>query len=170
MPTSTGYRGSTQDSAAGVVVAQSVNEVAAGNTLVTGVQEGNKTTYGETARTGITAPDAPTGGDLTTTGFAGTAGANLFDSGNALNVAVRATCSTASASLTGRLAWYDGSNNPIGMSREVYLVSDPTLRQGNATGNFVAQVDLVDAGQARKAGFFVDTVSAGTWSVYCRPV
>ena len=87
MPTTTGYRGSTQDSAAGVVVAQSVNEVASGNTLVTGVQEGNKSTYSETARTGITAPDSPTGGDLTTTGFAGALGANLFDAGNALNVA-----------------------------------------------------------------------------------
>jgi hypothetical protein len=170
MPTTTGYRGSTQDGTNGVIVAQAVDEVNSGNTLVSGVQEGNKTTYAETSRTGITAGDAPTGGDLTTTGFAGTSGANLFDAGNALNVAVRATSSTASATLTGRLIFYDGSNNPLGFSREFSFVSDPTLRQGNATGNFVAQVDMVDCNQARKAEFFVDTVSAGTWSIYCRPV
>ena len=56
-----------------------------------------------------------------------------------------------------------------GCARDLFRFG-PDLRLGNATGNFAAQVDLVDAGQARKAEFFVDTVSAGTWSIYCRPV
>jgi hypothetical protein len=107
---------------------------------------------------------------MTTTGFAGSAGANLIDKGNALNLAVRATCGTASATLVGRIALYDGSNNCIGMTRSIVFTSDPTLRLGNATGDFVAPVDMVDGNQARKCRFFVDQVSAGTWAIYVRPV
>jgi hypothetical protein len=165
----TAYLGSTRDASGGVSVAVGVNEDAAGQ-LVAGVQLGNVTTWGETSRTSITAADAPTGGDMTTTGFAGSAGANLLDKGNALNCAVRATSSVASAALTGRLAWYDGSNACIGMSRAVTFVADSTLRLGNASGDFVAPVDLVDTGSARKCRFFVDSVSSGTWAVYVRPV
>lgn len=170
MPTGTSYRGSTQDGSSGVQVAQATTEVSGSGTLCTGVQEGNKTTYSETSRTGITSADAPTGGDLTTTGFAGTSGANLIDLGNALNALVRATCGTASASLSGRLIFYDGSNNATGVSASLSFTSDATLRLGNATGDFVSPTTLTDVGAARKCRFFVDSVSAGTWAIFVRPV
>ena len=164
----TAYRGSTQDSSAGVQVAVAVNEDAAGQ-LVAGVQSGNKTTYSETSRTSLTTADAPTGGDLTTGGFAAS---GLIDLGNALNAEVRATCGTASATITGRLIFYDASGTPLcqGTSQTLSFTSDATLRLGNATGDFVCPKLLVDVGAARKCKFFLDSVSSGTWAVYVRPV
>ncbi len=146
-----------------------VNEDGAG--VVAGmVPVGNKTTYAETSRTAISSADSPTGGDLTTTGFAGTAGANLIDLGNALAVHLRATCGTASAILTGRVVLYDVLNAAIGTNATVTFTADSTLRLGNATGNFVANSAIQDVGGARKCRFFVDTVSAGTWQVFVRPI
>lgn len=172
MPISTVARASAQDPTTGTPVAQGTNELGGSPTPIiqTMIGEGNKSTYSEDSRTGITAADAPTGGDMTTTGFAGSSGANLTDVYNALTAAIRATCDTASAVLTGRLALYDGSNNCISMSEPVSFTADPTLRLGNATGDFVSPRVLVDLGQARKVRFFVDSVSAGTWAVYVRPV
>ncbi len=146
-----------------------INEDGSGG-LLPSVPVGNKTTWSETSRTGITGADSPTGGDLTTTGFAGTAGANLIDLGNALAVHLRATCGTASAVLTGRIMLYDGSNAAIGATATVTFTADGTLRLGNATGNFIANVAIQDVGGARKCRFFVDTVSAGTWQVFVRPI
>ena len=166
----TDTRAGTVDGTNGVQVATVPPEDGSGGQLQAIIQVGNKTLMGETARTTLTAADAPTGGDLTTTGFAGTSGANLFDVGNCLSVAVRATCDTANATLTGRLVFYDGSNNPLGYSESMTFTSDSTLRLGNASGNFVAARQLIDAGQARKARFLVTSVSTGTWSVYCRPI
>ncbi len=134
------------------------------------VPVGNKSTYPETARTGLTGADSPTGGDLTVTGFAGTAGANLIDIGNALAVMIRGTSSTASAVLTGRLILYTVGNAALGATATVTLTADGTLRLGNATGYFVANVAIQDVGAARKVRFFVDSVSAGTWTVNVTPV
>ncbi len=134
------------------------------------VPVGNKSTYPATTRTGLTGADSPTGGDLTTTGFAGTAGANLIDLGNALAVHLRATCGTASAILTGRLILYDVLNAALGSTATVTFTADGTLRLGNATGNFIANHAIQDVGGARKCRFFVDTVSAGTWVVIVQPV
>ncbi len=131
---------------------------------------GNKSTYLETARTGLTGADSPTGGDLTTTGFAGTAGANLIDVGNALAVMIRGTCGTASAILTGRVILYTALNAALGATATVTLTADGTLRLGNATGNFIANVAIQDVGAARKVRFFVDSVSAGTWTVQVTPL
>jgi len=161
----------TQDNSSGTPFATAANEDSGSVNLPAAALVGNKTTFSETSRTGLTAADTPTGGDLTTTGFAGTSGANLFDIGNALAVAIRATCNTASKTLTGRLIFYDASNNPLSVSETISFTSDATLRLGNASGDFVCQRQLVDAGQARKARFFVDTVgSSSTWAVYCRPI
>ncbi len=134
------------------------------------VPVGNKSTYPETARTGLTGADSPTGGDLTVTGFAGTAGANLIDVGNALAVMIRGTSSSASAVLTGRVMLYTVGNAALGATATVTLTADGTLRLGNATGNFIANVAIQDVGAARKCRFFVDTVSAGTWTVNLTPV
>lgn len=163
-------KSSTQDASGGTPVAIVVNEDAAGNAVQASCLVGSKSTWAEVSRTGITAADAPTGGNLTTTGFAGSAGANLGDCGNAMTLALRATCGTASATLTGRVVFYDGSNAAIALSEPISFASDPTLRLGNAAGDFVAPRVLVDAGQARKFRFFVDAVSAGTWAVYARPI
>ncbi len=146
-----------------------INEDGSGG-LLPSVPVGNKTTWAETSRTGLTGADAPTGGDLTTTGFAGTAGVNLIDMGNALAVHLRATCGTASAILTGRLVLYDSSNAAIGVTATLTFTADGTLRLGNAAGNFVCAHAIQDVGGARKCRFFVDTVSAGTWAVYIRPI
>ncbi len=127
---------------------------------------GNKTTYGETGRTALTGADNPTGGDLTSTGF----GVSLVDLGNALSVHLRATCGTASAVLTGRVILYDISGNAIGSLATVTFTADATLRLGNAAGNFIANTAIQDVGGARKCRFFVDTVSAGTWQVFVRPI
>lgn len=169
MPINTGYRGSTQDNSGGVIVAQSVNEVASANTLVVGVQEGNVSTYNETARLNFTSIDTPTSGDLSTTGFAGVSGISLFDKGNALNIAVRALCNFPSTAMNGRLVFYDVNNIPLGMSATLSFLSDPTLRIGPGSG-YVCPVLLIDANQSRKAQFKVDVIASGTWSVYCRPV
>lgn len=166
----TSTKASTQDNSTGTAVATAVNEDDSTKNLQAMVLVGNKTTFAEASRTGLTAADAPTGGDLTTTGFAGSAGANLTDCGNSLTAAVRATCGTASATLTGRVIFYDASNAAIGMSEQLTFVSDATRRLGNAAGDFICQRQLVDFGQARKFRFFVDSVSAGTWAVYVRPV
>ena len=163
-------KSSTQDASAGTPVATGTNEDSGSVALQANVLVGNKSTYSELSRTGLTAADAPTGGNLTTTGFAGSSGANLGDCGNALALAVRATCGTASAVLSGRVVFYDGSNNPIGLSEPITFTADALLRLGNATGDFVAPRVIVDAGQARKYRFLVDSVSAGTWAVYVRPI
>jgi hypothetical protein len=163
-------KASTQDGSTGTPVATAVNEDSGTNALQANVVVGNKTTYAELSRTGLTAADAPTGGDLTTTGFAGSSGANLGDISNALTLACRATCDTASAVLTGRIVFYDGSNNAIAVSESISFTADGVLRLGNASGNFVAPRVLVDAGQARKIRFKVDSISAGTWAVYVRPI
>lgn len=162
-------KASTQDTSTGTPVAAGVNENGSG-TVQAVTLIGSKTTWGEVSRTGLTAADAPTGGDLTTAGFAGTSGANLGDAENALTLACRATCDTASKALTGRLVLYDGSNVAIGLSEQVTFSSDATRRLGNATGDFVSQRYLLDSGQARKFRFFVESVSGGTWAVYVRPI
>lgn len=163
-------KASTQDGSSGTPVAIAANEDSGTNALQATVPVGNKTTYTEASRTGITAADAPTGGDLTTTGFAGSAGANLADAGNALTLSCRATCSAASKVLTGRVVLYDGSNNALAVSESITFTADATLRLGNASGDFVCPRVLVDCGQARKFRFFVDSVSGGTWAIYVRPV
>ena len=170
MPVSAATRASTQDASTGTPVAVATNEVTAGNALQAVVPEGNKSTYAIQTRTGIAAADAPTGGDMTTTGFAGAAGANLLDIGNAMSAVVTATCGTASAILVGRLALYDGSNVCIGLSEVVSFGADATRRLGNAAGNFVCPINIIDVGSARKVRFFVESVSAGTWTVEVRPV
>lgn len=173
MPINTGYRGSTQDNSGGVIVAQAVNEVTSANTLVVGVQEGNISTYNEFGRTSISVPDNPVSGDMSTVGFAGLSGVNLFDKGNALNVAIRAICSLPSISLSGRLIFYDGSNNALGFSSYLPFTSDSTLRM-TANSGYLSQVQLIDANQSRKAAFKVDGfgtgAGSGTWQIYCRPV
>jgi hypothetical protein len=161
---------STQDTSTGTPVAIIVNEDDSTKPIQANAIVGNKSTYSEVSRTGLTAADAPTGGDLTTGGFAGSAGANLGDCGNALALACRATCGTASKTLSGRLIFYDSSNNALGVSESMSFASDSTLRLGNASGDFVCPRVLIDAGQARKFRFFVDSVSGGTWAVYVRPI
>jgi hypothetical protein len=168
MPTGTGYRGSTQDSSGGVQVAQATGEVSGAGILAVGVTEGNKTTYSNQSRTGQTGTDAATS-DLSTSGFAGSAGANLFDIGNALACVLRASCSVASASLAGRLIYYDGSNNPIGMSEPITFISDAARRLA-AAGDYICQHFIVDVGEARKARFYIENISSGTWAVIARPV
>jgi len=163
-------KGSTQDTSGGTPVATVVNEDDSTKAVQAVAPVGSKSTWVSIPRTGITAADAPTGGDMTTTGFAGSAGANLGDVGNALTADVRATCGTAGATLTGRLALYDGSNNFLAMSESLSFTSDGTLRLGNAAGDFISQRLLVDLGHARKVRFFADSVSAGTWAVYVRPI
>lgn len=160
-------RGSTADGSGGVQVAGSVYEGTSGPTVPWGVVVGNKETITAVSRTGITAADAPTGGDLTTGGFGST---GLLDVANCLNVLCRATCSVASATLVGRLVFYDSASACLGISTSITFVSDATLRLGNATGDFVSSFTLVDVGASRNARFFVDTVSAGSWSIYLRPV
>jgi hypothetical protein len=167
MPQSTGVHASTQDNSAGTLVAQATSEVSGSGTLQTTVAEGNKSTYSEVSRTGITTADTPVGGDLTTGTF-GSSG--LIDCGNAINLALRATCSSASATLSGRVVLYDGSSNPIGYSEAVNFAADATLRLGNGTGDFVSQRVLVDVASARKVKFLVTAVSGGTWAVYARPI
>ena len=162
-------KASTEDNTNGTPVATITPEVGSPAIQAT-ASVGHKTTWSETSRTSITAADAPTGGDMTTTGFAGSAGANLFDCENSMSVAVRATCDTANKSLTGRVAFYDGSNACLGYSEQMTFASDATLRLGNAAGNFIAQRQVIDAGSARKAEFLVTSVSGGTWLVYCRPI
>lgn len=166
----TSVKSSTQDASAGTPVATIVNEDDATKAIQAACPVGNKTTFAEASRTGLASADAPTGGDLTTTGFAGSAGANLFDCGNALALSARATCSVASATLTGRVIFYDAANNAISYSETLTFTSDPTLRLGNATGDFASQRQLTDCGPARKARFKVDSISAGTWAVYVRPI
>ena len=169
MPISTSYRGSTQDNANGVQVAQATVEVSGAGVLVTGVNEGNKTTYANTpTRTGITTNDTTTT-DLSTSGFAGGSGANLVDLGNALNVCVRVSCSVASATLNGRLIYYDGSNNPIAYSENMTFVSDSTVRL-SAAGDYISQHYITDVGEARKVRFYITSVSTGTWAIYVRPI
>lgn len=170
MPLTAAARAATVDLVLGVQVAQAQSEVSGSGILQTIVTEGNKTSYPETSRTALVAADAPTGGDLTTTGFAGAAGVNLFDCGNALTLAIRATCTVAGATLTGFVVLYDVSANPLGKSEAVTFTADGTLRLGNAAGDFVSTRALVDCGAARKARFFVSSVTAGSWSVYARPV
>lgn len=164
-------RAGTQDNSSGTPFPTGANEDG-GARVPTAILVGNKTTFSEaTARTGITGADAPTGGDLTTTGFAGSAGANLFALGNALAVQVRATCNTASKTLTGRLMMYDGSNNFLYTSEPISFTSDATLRLGNGSGDFVCQrPQVIDVGPAVRARFFVDSVSGGTWAINCRPI
>ena len=163
-------RASTQDNTAGTQIATTVTEDGTAGVIQAVVQVGNKSAYTDIIRTGVTAADAPTGGDLTTTGFAGTAGANLLDLGNCLSVTVRATCTVASATLSGRVVFYDASNNPLAYSESLSFTSDGSLRLGNATGDFVVARQIIDAGQARKARFLVVSVSAGSWSIYARPI
>jgi hypothetical protein len=172
MPSATVARASTQDGSSGTPVAQGVNEQGGSPTPIiqTMIAEGNKSTYSVGSRTGLTAADAPTGGDMTTGAFAGASGANLTAVNNALAAELRATCGTASAVLTGRLALYDESNNFLAFSETIQFVSDATLRLGNATGDFVCQRAIVDLGRAVKARFFVDSVSAGTWAIYLNPL
>lgn len=171
MPTGTAVKASTQDLSLGTPVAQGTTEVTSSGALQTMILEGNVSTYSVgAARTGVTSADTPTGGNMTTTGFAGSAGANLNDKGNSLNIAVWCTCDTASRTLQGRIALYDSSNVCIGMTRTIAFNSDPTLRLGNATGDFIAGVELVDANQARKYRVFVDSVSGGTWAINSRAV
>jgi len=158
--------GSTADNSTGVAVPGAVAEGSI-PPPPWGVGVGNKETFAATSRTGLTAADAPTGGDLTTGGF-GSAG--LVDCSNCLNVAVRATCNTASAALSGRLVFYDSSSNCLSISTTLAFVSDPTLRLGNGSGDYVCNPQLVDVGAARQCKFLVDSISAGTWAVYVRPI
>jgi hypothetical protein len=166
----TSIKASTQDAAGGIPVATVVNEDDATKGLQANSLVGAKETWAVGSRTPITAADAPAGGNLTTTGFAGSAGANLADCGNALTLACRATCDAASKTLAGRLVFYDSANAPLGLSEPISFTSDPTLRLGNAAGDFVSPRVLVDAGQARKFRFFVDSVTGGSWSIYVRPI
>ena len=160
-------RGSTADGSSGVQVAGAVYEGGAGPTVPWGVGVGNKSTFAVVDRTGLTDADAPTGDDLTVaTGFGST---GLCDLANSLNASVRATCTVAGATLTGRLVWFDETPLAIGISAPITFTSDATLRLGNASGDFVAIPQLVDCGVARNCRFFVDSVSAGTWAVYVRP-
>lgn len=164
----TAYRGSTQDSTAGVQVSQSINESGLNSgTLVAGVQVGNKSTYANIARTGITAQDVYAGGDVTLTGFAIS---GLLDLENALNVFSFANCNTASANMSGRYMFYNVASGCQGTSPVISFASDPTLRLGNAAGDFICPVILTDVGSARFTKFFIDSVSAGIWSVTSRPI
>ncbi len=164
----TAYRGSTQDGAAGVQVATAVNESgAASGALTAGVQVGNKSTYPSIATTGITTAYAYAGGDVTTTGFAVS---GLYDLANCLNVNTQADSSVASANLTGRLIFYNDVSGCIGISTALSFVSDPTLRLGNAAGNFICPSYMTDVQSARYTNFFVDSISAGIWTVRLRGV
>jgi hypothetical protein len=158
-------RSSTVDSSAGALVAIASNADGSSGVIQASAPVALKETYSETSRTALTAADAPTGGNMTTGGF-GSSG--LVDVGQALQAQVRASCGTASAVLTGRLAFYDESSACIGMSETVTLTADGTLRLGNASGDFVTQTYLVDLRGATQVKFKVDSVSAGTWAVYVR--
>lgn len=162
-------RASTVDGTAGLQVSTVTPEDGTAGVIQGTVALSNKTAYAEVARAPITAADVAT--DLSTAGFAGSSGANLFDIANCGVVQVRATCSSPSATLTGRLVFYDGSNVPVSLGdvAAITLTADAT-RRVSASGDYLAPRVLVDAGAARKARFFVEAVSAGTWSVSCRPL
>jgi hypothetical protein len=107
---------------------------------------------------------------MTVSGFAGAGGSNLLDLGNALSMMCRATCDTASASLQGFVAYYDVNAVFLAKSEVLSFAADATLRLGNSSGNFICQRFLIDNGRARKARFFVTSVSAGNWSVFINPI
>lgn len=156
----TQVRASTQDSAAGTPVATAVNEDAAGD-LQAMVQVGNKSTYASTARAGITAADTATT-DLSGSGF-GASG--LIGLGNAQSAAVRATCTMPYLSITGVLVLYDGSGNPLSVSKPIVFCANRTLRI-SAAGDYVSETAIVDVGRAVQAKFFAQTVQGGSWTVY----
>ena len=175
MPIVTAVKASTQDASGGTPVAVAYNEVATLNALQAMVPEGNKSTYTEYQQTtdalgtGITAPN--TASDLSCIGgaFGGTSGQNLTTLGNALACEIRASCSTASKTLTGFLVFYNSTPTPVAFSEAVSFTSDATLRNGTA-GDFLAIRRLVDCGQAIKARFYTTSVSGGTWGVWVRPL
>lgn len=162
-------KASTQDNTSGTPFATIASEEGTPEPIQGVGLVGNKSTYAELSRTAVTAADAPTSGDLSTSHFAGSAGANLQDLGNALAVAIRATCTVAGTTMSGRVVFYDGSNNPIGYSELVTFTSDGTLRL-SASGDYVSQRAVVDAGAGRKAAFLATSVASGSWSVYIRGV
>lgn len=169
MPISTVARGSTQDGTSGVPVAQCTNESGSG-ILSAGVAEGNKSTYTGQTRSSQTSADTATT-DLSTAGFAGSSGANLCDVSNALNIHISGQCSDDLETLTGRIIFYNSSDAPIGMSEIITLTSDSAVRV-SSSGDYLAYVtpQLVDAGRATQARFYILTVSAGTWSITITPV
>lgn len=158
-------RASTQDGTNGTPVATAVNEDSGSNALQAVVSVGNKTTYAEASRTGLTAADAPSGGDLSSSGF----GTSLVNAANALSANLRATCTVSGATLVGKLVHYDASGNPTGYGPAVTFTSDGTLRL-SSSGDYVSQRVVQDLGAARQVKFFVVSVTAGSWSVYVRPV
>ena len=167
MSQSTAIRASTQDNSTGTQVAQAVNEVTGAGALQTVCIEGNKSTYNDIVRTGLTAADTAT--DLSTVGFAGTAGANLLDLGNALSVTVRGTCDTANKTLVAQIIFYDAALTPLSKSEQVSFNSDAILRQ-SAAGYYISQRAIIDAGQARYARVYVVSMTGTTWNVYARPI
>lgn len=161
-----GGRAATADPSGGTPFSTAVNEDSGTFNLQTVAGVGNKSTYTETGRTGINAVDSPANGDLSTTVFAAS---GLVSCGNAMTAAIRATCDTASQTLTGRLVFYDSLSNPLGMSDSIQFTSDPTLRLA-VSGNYVSPRKLVDLGNAVKTKFFVDGRTGGTWAVYIAPI
>jgi|SRR5215831_2476302 len=167
--TLTATRSSTQDSSTGTQVATAINEDSGGGALQASIPVGNKTTYSEGSRTGLTTADTSTT-DLTTAGFAGSAGANLIDISNALSLVIRAQSNTASKILTGRVIFYDGSNNPIAFSESLSFTSDASLTIAGSGQKYPSQHQIIDAGASRKVRFYVDSISGGTWDICVRPV
>lgn len=162
------YRGSTQDNSTGVQVAQVINEDGStSGALIGGVSLGNKTTYPNLTRSGVNGADTGIYYDLSSTGTFVADG--LLDFSNALSAVVRADSSIASTSLSGRVIFYDGSNNPLSTSESIYFVADNSERFGVGL-NYICQHQIIDVGEARRGRFFVDSISSGNWNIYVRPI
>lgn len=158
----TSVKAATQDTVNGIAVATILNRdnnaVALQAMALVGVKEDESKYY----RSAITAADTET--DLSATGL----GAVTGDVGNALNAAIYATCSVTGATLEGVLVLYDSLGSVLALSSQITFASDAT-RKITASGNYVCPLAVQSVACACKIAFYVNSVSAGTWTVTVRP-
>lgn len=104
----------------------------------------------------------------TTTGFID--GVTLPTAKNAGAIALWATFATSTDAITVRMAYYDGSNNPLFMGPS-YTITPLSGHRLSASGHYMSEVQLLESYGAKKfRPYIVSRVGSGNVDVFAHPL
>ena len=118
-------------------------------------------------RAALAADDTATT-DMSTVGFAGAAGANLFNINNRGALAVWCEFPNAAGSATVRIIYYDSSDNPLFVGEALTFAA--LAQRVSAAGDYMSEPRLVDSYGASQYRPYLSVKGTGNVDIFAHPI
>lgn len=158
-------RTGTPDGTNGIQIAMQDSQADANEKLPAGIAVSDMIANTPTAhRSAVAAADTAT--DLSSVGFGGST--KLSDNRGAITIWGEFT--SAGASATCRVAYYDNAGTPAPMCIGPAFTLAATTRRVSAAGDYVSEPKMVETYGFARFKVFIETLSAGNIDVFAEPV